>query len=339
MRPAPGVAWLLDPEQPAVRCRTLTELLDRPASDPEVAAARRAIVRKGWVREILDAQVPGGGWDVGPSSYVPKYLATNWRMLVLSDLGVDRSMPEIAALCERWMAAFPLAGGGVGGNSKGTGHHCVVGNLARGLCRMGYGDDPRVRRSMEWLVETASPLGGWSCFGSGRNLDSWEGLSAFAAYPRERWTAEMTAVVGKAAEFFLERELHRQGGRYAPWYRLHYPVHYYYDLLVGLEILTALGYGSDPRLGVAHRWLLGKRRADGRWPLDAVHPDAGATMARWYRAHPRDRPTPWALEPVGAPSRMVTLRALTVLRRLAPSVPGRRRNVKPARPSHRPGRS
>jgi hypothetical protein len=328
--------WLLDPAQPAVRFRALTELLDRPATHREVAEARRELLRVGWVRDLLDAQVPGGGWNVGPSSYTPKYLATNWRMLVLSDLGVDRSEPEVAALCERWAAAFPLKGGGVGGNSKGVGHHCVVGNIARGLCRMGYARDPRVRRSMEWLVETASPLGGWSCFGSGRNLDSWEGLSAFAAYPRELWTPEMAEVVAKAAEFFLERELHRQGPRYAPWYRFHYPVHYYYDVLVGLETLTALGYGSDPRLGAAHRLLLEKRRPDGRWPLDGVHPDVAGAMARWYRDHPAHRPAPTALEEVGAPSRMITLRAMRALRRLSatPAAP-RRRNVKPERPSRR----
>ena len=333
-----AVAWLLDPEQPAVRYRTLTELLDRPAADPDVVDARRALLRTGWVREILDVQSPGGGWNSGPSSYEPKYLATNWRMLVLSDLGVDRSIPEIAALCERWMAAFPLAGGGVGGNSKGTGHHCVVGNLARALCRMGYARDPRVRRSMEWLTETASPLGGWSCFGRGRNLDSWEGLSAFAVYPRELWSPTMRGVVEKAAEFFLERELHVQGTEYAPWFRFHYPVHYYYDLLVGLETLAALGYGADPRVGVAHRLLLQKRRADGRWALDAVHPDVDAVRERWFREHPRDRPTPWALERVGAPSRMVTLRARVTLRRLGPPSPALRRNVKPVRPSRGRGK-
>lgn len=332
MARSPAVDWLLDPVQPAIQYRTLTELLDRSPRDPAVRAARRELPRSGWVREILDAQSAGGGWEIGPSAYVPKYVSTNWRMLVLSDLGVDRTTPGIARLCERWMAAFPLAGGGVGGNSKGTGHHCVVGNIARGLIRMGYARDPRVRRSMEWLVETASPLGGWSCFGRGRNLDSWEGLSAFAAYPRDLWTSEMESVVARAGEFFLERELYRQGGSYPPWFRFHYPVHYYYDLLVGLDLLTSLGHARDPRLATAREHLLARRRRDGRWALDAVHPDVEGPIARWFEAHPRQRPVPWSLEPSGAPSRMVTLRALIVLRRFDAEGVGRR-NVKGPRPS------
>ncbi|HTW76445.1 MAG TPA: hypothetical protein VMG14_01595 [Thermoplasmata archaeon] len=312
-----AVEWLLGPDQPAIRYRTLTELLDRPESDAEVRAAHREIPVRGWVADILRERTTSGRWRQDLSLYRPKYVATNWRMIVLSDLGVSRALAPIRRSCEVWMEGFPLANGGYGGNSNGRGHHCLAGNMARSLIRLGYGDDPRTRRTLEWLVASADPKGGWSCFERGRNLDSWEGLSAFAAYPRARWTGEMTACVERAAEFFLERELHRQGGRYAPWFRFHYPVHYYYDLLVGLEILTQLGYGRDPRLGYAVRWLRSKRRRDGRWNLDAVPPDVGASMRRWFAAHPAQRPIPWALETPGRPSKMITLRALLVEKRLA----------------------
>jgi hypothetical protein len=308
--------WLLEESQPGVRYRSLTELEGRPESDPEVRRSKAAIPRVGWVADILAERAPGGWWVAEENLYLPKYLATNWRMLVLSELGASREIPPVRASCELWMRRFALRGGGVGGNSKGTGHLCVVGNMARALIRLGYVDDPRVRRSLEWLVETADPKGGWSCFGSGRNLDSWEGLSAFAAYPRSRWTAGMQRCVDLACEFFLERELHRQGGRYAPWYRFHDPVHYYYDVLVGLDLLTALGRGDDPRLKFALGLLRKKRRPDGRWNLDAIHPDVAGGMARWFREHPGQRPTPWGLEAVGAPSKMVTLRALAVLGRI-----------------------
>ncbi len=314
---APAVVdWLLEPEQPAVRYRTLTELLGRPAADPEVRAARSAIPNVGFVPTLMEGRRKDGGWSADRTLYVPKYLSTNWRMNVLADLGVDRSWPVIAKSSELWMARYPLAGGGVGGNSKGTGHHCLVGSMTRSLIRLGYGDDPRIRRSLDWLVETADPKGGWSCFGRGRNLDSWEGLSAFAAYPRDRWTAPMQRTVERASEFFLERELHRQGAEYPPWFRFHYPVHYYYDLLIGLNLLTSLGYADDRRLRFARDHLLAKRRPDGRWLLDAQHPDVEGGMAAWLARHPKDRPTPLELEAAGAPSKLVTLTALKVLARL-----------------------
>ncbi|HTT34801.1 MAG TPA: hypothetical protein VMH78_02895 [Thermoplasmata archaeon] len=316
MRRDPVLDWLLEPSQPAMRYRTLRELLGRPAADPDVEEARRAIPRRGWAAEILAERSPEGWWGSGDDFYRPKYTSTNWRMLVLSDLGLAKEDPPIAASCDVWTARAVLRGGGVGGNSKGNGHHCFVGNMARALLRFGYIDDPRIRPTLDWLVETADPKGGWSCFGRGRNLDSWEGLSAFAAYPRSRWTRAMTDCVDRGTEFFLERELHRQGAEYPPWYRFHYPVHYYYDVLVGLDILTALGRGDDPRLGFALGLLADRRRPDGRWNLDAVHPDVDAGMARWFAAHPKDRPTPLALETAGAPSKMITLTALTVLSRV-----------------------
>jgi hypothetical protein len=227
---------------------------------------------------------------------------------------VTRELPRVRRSADWWMS---FAKERFGGTKPGQPHHCVVGNMARALIRLGYDDDPRVRKMLDWLVDSASPKGGWSCWGTGRNLDSWEGLSAFAAYPRARWTAPMQRVVDAGAEFFLERELHRQGDRYPPWFRFHYPVHYYYDLLVGLDLLTSLGYGSDRRLRYALAHLKKKRRSDGRWNLDAVHPDLAGSRALWYRQHPKDRPTPVALEVVGRSSKLLTLTALKVEQRVA----------------------
>lgn len=310
------LTWLLDPAEPSVRFRTLTEILHRPSDDPEVEEARLAIGSNGFVARLMEGHDPAGWWVSGESLYLPKYLSTNWRLLALSELGVDRRDTAIRRSCQLWMRRFALRGGGVGGNSKGTGHHCVVGNMTRALIRLGYVDDRRIRPSLDWLVATADPKGGWSCFGRGRNLDSWEGLSALAAYPEARRSAPMRGAIDRGAEFFLERELHLQGARYPPWYRFHAPVHYYYDVLVGLRLLTSLGRGDDPRLDFALGLLGSKRRRDGRWNLDAVHPDVEGAMVRWYDAHPKHRPTPLLVEPPGAPSKLVTLEALNVLEKL-----------------------
>src|SRR5208283_380671 len=311
--PSTAMSWLLEGNQPSVRYRTLTELLGRKENDPEVRDAKRAILERGWAAEILSQRRLGGGWNDGDSQYRPKYLSTNWMMLVLSDLGLTRAVPEVREACEFWMDGFAATGGGLGGSSKGTPHYCVAANQARALIRFGYEDDPRVRRTLDWLVETADPKGGWSCFGSGRNLDSWEALSVFATFPRAKWSAGMKTCVEKGAEFFLERELHRQGDRYEPWYRFHYPPHYYYDLLVGLDFMTALGYAGDRRMDYAVAFLRSRQLPDGRWNLDAVHPDLEGAAARWYASHPKHRPTPFAIEKVGQPSMMITLAALRVL--------------------------
>ena len=317
MKSTKALEWLLESDQPAIRYLALTQLAAKSVKDSEVVAARRMISKKGWAAEILSRQDPGGWWVGDESLYRPKYLSTNWMLLVLSDLGITRDDPRIRRACDLWLDRFSKEDGGFAMEGQKTRSHlCTTGNAARALVLFGYVDEPRVRSAFEWLERTRDKNGGWSCFGSGRNLDSWEGMSAFAAYPREKWTAGMQRAVEAAAEFFLQRELHKQGGPYAPWYRFHYPVHYYYDLLVGLDFMTSLGYGDDPRLKHAIAHLKKRRRADGRWILDALHPDVEGGMAEWYTKNPKHTPTPFGLEIPGKPSLMITLRALRVLDRL-----------------------
>src|SRR2546426_3340404 len=313
MPPKAILAWLLEDDQPAIRYLALTQLLHRGADDAEVVTAKEDLVKRGWAADILARQNPGGWWVADKSLYRPKYLSTNWMLLILSDLGLTKAGPRIRKACELWISRYARDDGGFAMDNAKQSHHCTAGNMARALVRFGYEDDPKVRSAFEWFVKTRDKNGGWSCFGSGRNLDSWEAMSAFAALPRETWNAGMKAAVGAGAEFYLQRELHKQGEHYEPWYRFHYPVHYYYDLLVGLDFMTALGYRDDPRLKHAVDALKKKRRADGRWNLDAVHPDLEGSAAEWYKKEP---PTPFALEEAGSPSNMATLRALVVLDRL-----------------------
>jgi len=308
--------WLLEKDQPSVRYLALTQLLGRPEDDPEVRLAREMITKKGWASRILADQNHGGWWVGEESLYRPKYLSTNWMLLVLSDLGLTREDPGIAKACGLWIRRFSKEDGGFAMEGSKKSHLCTTGNTARALVRFGYADHPKVRSAFEWLVTNRDKNGGWSCFGSGRNLDSWEGMSAFAAYPRPKWTEGMERAVELGAAFFLERELHKQGADYRPWYRFHYPVHYYYDLLVGLDFMTALGYTDDPRLRHAIEILKDERRPDGKWTLDAVHPDLEGNMAEWYAKNPKRTPTPFAFENPGEPSKMITLRAMVVLKRL-----------------------
>ena len=314
---SPAVSWLLEENQPSIRYLALTELLGRPESDPDVKAARANITRVGWAKDILDKQLPSGCWFHERHLFNPTFVATFWMLLILSDLGLTKQEPRVARASELWMERYATKDGGFSYSGKAGGHLCVTGNSARALVKLGYVDHPRVRSAFEWIVENQAELGGWSCwnFGkkrSGRTLDSWEPLSAFAVYPRQKWTRSMKLACERGAEFFLERELHKQGARWEPWYRFHYPVHYYYDLLVGLDFMTALGYSGDKRLGYAMSLLMEKRRKDGRWNLDATRPESAPTFSGKNRT---PNFIPFTLEKPGEPSKMITLTALKVLGR------------------------
>jgi hypothetical protein len=308
--------WLLEEDQPSIRYLALTKLLEKPESDGEVQSSRKMITRKGWAADILSTQTPGGWWVQEESLYRPKYISTNWMLLILSDLGLTKANRQIAKSCELWIERFAKKDGGFGVESWSKSHLCIVGNTARALVKFGYADHPKVRSAFEWMVKNQAEKGGWSCFGSGRNLDSWEPMSAFAVYPKQKWTKSMKRSVEMGAEFYLERELDKQGTHYRPWYRFHYPIHYYYDLLVGLDFMTALGYTDDRRLSHALALLRKKKRHDGKWNLDSVHPDVEGSMASWYSRNPKRKPIQFALETPGKPSKMITLTAMRVLSRL-----------------------
>ena len=311
-----ALEWLLEEDEPSIRYLTLTQILGKSEKDSEVKSAKRLIGKKGWAAEILAKQKPGGWWVHQENLYRPKYLSTNWMLLILSDLGLTRDIPQIRRACGMWRDRFSKADGGFGSDGSKSSHLCIAGNTARALVKFGYAEDPKVKSAFEWLVKNQANNGGWSCYGSGGNLDSWEAMSAFAALPKRSWTKGIKGAVAKGAEFYLGKSLDQQGTRYEPWYRFHYPVHYYYDLLVGLDFMTALGYGGDDRLSGAITLLKEKRSEDGRWNLDAVHPDVEGGTAEWYSKHVNQAPTPFALEKPGRPSKMITFRAMLVLHRL-----------------------
>src|SRR5688572_17443162 len=61
----PAVEWLLASNEPAVRYRTLTEVLCKPETDGDVRAAKAAIIDGPAVRAIFAVQRPDGRWGAG----------------------------------------------------------------------------------------------------------------------------------------------------------------------------------------------------------------------------------------------------------------------------------
>src|SRR5207245_627385 len=103
MKSQTAMDWLLEEGEPSVRHLALTQLLGKSEKDPDVVAAKEAITEKGWAAEILAKQLPGGWWVGDESLYKPKYLSTNWMLLILSDLGLTKAEKRIAKSCELWI--------------------------------------------------------------------------------------------------------------------------------------------------------------------------------------------------------------------------------------------
>jgi hypothetical protein len=310
--------WLLEDEQPSVVYHVLKDVLGKGDGDDRVRRALAAIPERGWAADLLAGQHLGGYWESKDDLYRPKYLATIWKLIVLADLGVTAKDDRVSRSCELFLDQYHRKDGGFDYPEEGKrSEHCITGNLARTMILCGYEDHPHVRSALDQLVKTQLKDGGWHCWpeeaGWKGTLDCWEGLSAIAAFPRQKWSRSIKRSAERGAEFFLDRGLSKEGPkRYLPWFRFHYPNHYYYDVLVGLDVITKLGYADDKRLRPALSLMKKKRRKDGKWNLDAVPPDLG--WGAGYRVS-KKRVTPLALEDVGKPSKWITLCALRVLRR------------------------
>lgn len=313
------IQWLLEENQPAVRYFTLVDILGRRGRDPEVRSAHSRIARAGWAKDQLRVQGPKGFWEAQEPKnvkeyvdflYFPKFLGTNWRALVLSDLGLDATNPGIRKVAElifqyKLRLSSPY--------NFFYEEACISGNTARMMTRFGYAEDLRVRKLYDWLLEDQREDGGWNCSqGTPGTLDVWEPLAAFAALPKAKRSPKMDQAISRGAEFYLKRSLYREGRPYAPWLRLHYPNHYFYDILVGLDVLTQLGFSGDRRLQPALKILIEKRRGDGTWHMDRSHPDLGPGTA----GNTDKKARLLVLERPGKPSKWITLKALRVLKRV-----------------------
>ncbi len=294
----PVMAWLLEPTEPAMRYLASRDLVrpTPPRASPD--QLRQEIPRGAWAAAILSRQREGTWWERKDTCYWPKVRGTYWSLAVLSDLGLTREDERVSNGVEHMLRIHQAPDGGFSpfGPPK-PGHFCSTGILVRTLLQLGYVDDPRTWAGIAWLLEAQLEDGGWDCHTPRKGtLDAWEAMAAFAALPRNRGTPEIRAAVERGAEFYLSHRLLHEGAPYPRWSQLHYPWHYWYDVLVGLDFLTALGYGADPQAREALRLLRSKRLRDGRWALDGTNGDL-------------------RLESPGQPSTMITFLALRVLRR------------------------
>ncbi len=329
--------WLLepDPANPGVRYFALTELLDRPGDDPEVVAARRAVMTNGPVPAILDAQAPEGYWVKPGAGYAPKYRGTAWSVIFLAQLGADGSDPRVRAGCAYLLDYARSALGGFSAyiDARPSGMvHCLQGNVCAALLDLGWFGDERLDAALDWLArsitgegialaaESGAPVRyylsgnsgpGFLCAANNQLPCAWGAVKAMLALskvPELARTPAMRAAIDVGVEFLLGHDPALADYPFAygtrpsgSWFKFGYPIGYVTDVLQNLEALTALGCGGHPRLERAVDLLLNKQDDQGRWKLEY---DYHGKM--WIDVEKKGRPSKW-----------VTLRALRVLKRAA----------------------
>lgn len=335
------INWLLEKENPSVRYFTLRDILGKSENNTETIQAKQAIQQSPLIRKILQRQNPNGNWEDPTSPYHPKYKSTYWQIMLLAQLGTDKTNPQIKKACEY---AFNLQQpeGGFSSTTpqqalreyeiqqkKGKElpkpqefaaslvhehqYSCLTGNMITAFTRIGYKEDPRVKKALEWLVKIQNQDGGWLCPYWRAHVKDKHGcfygticpLEAFSETDKNQMPKQMQDTTEKAAEFMLTHHLfkadHHNYRTINPnWLTLSFPFFYTYNILRGLDILTRLGYSKDKRLEDATEILLQKRQKDGKWILENT--PTGRMHAN--------------IEDKGKPSKWITLIALRTLKRI-----------------------
>ena len=302
------VEWLLEGD-PAIRWQVLRDLTD--ASPEEVAAERTRVEHEGWGARLLAEEGADGLWDGGacfPADYRggepgQPWTATMHTLQTLQLLGLDpaseaarRAIPRITDH-GRWEHAGQRY-------FDGEVEPCINGRTIETGAYFGVD----VAAIVERILGERLADGGWNCEaenGSVRSsfdstIDVLDGLLAFERANGGSATVREARQSGE--QYLLERGLFRRkstGEVVDPAYLdFAFPYYWHYDVLRALDYFRGAGADRDPRMAEAVDVVRSKRQPDGRWLLDGIHP------GRVYFD---------IEEPVGAPSRWNTLRALRVL--------------------------
>ncbi len=324
MQTSTAIEWLLepDPDHPGVRYFALRNLLGATENDPQVRAARKDVMASGPVVEILRRQQPDGGWDAPGETAYNKYRGSHWQMHFLACLGADPADERIQLAGQHALASFINANGAFAYNNPPTPSGailCLNGNLMDALIQLGFAGDERLQAAAGWIARaitgeqpiqyfksgTSGP--GFACAANLEQPCGWGAvkvLRALTSLPEESRTPLVRRALAVGADFLLSRDPARADYPYtervsSTWFKLGFPLSYWADILELLDVLARLGFGQDPRLDAAWDLVLAKRDGQGRWPLEN-----SLNGKMWVD-----------LDAKGQPSKWVTLRALTAMKR------------------------
>ena len=318
--------WLLETDNPSVRYFALTELLEKPETNTEIATAKNAIMQIGTVPKILYKQHPQGYWETPDKYYTAKYKGSAWQLIILAELGADGNDERVKKACEFIMenSIDPESGGFSVWHSKttGGGRHsgvipCLTGNMVWSLIQFGFLDDPRVERAINWIThyqrfddgDVQVPKG-WpydkltGCFSNHScHMGAAKALKALAAIPVHKRSGEVKNTIEAGAEYWLIHHINKKSHDLSQvskpsWLKFSFPLMYQTDTLEVLDVLTTLGY-RDERMQEAIDIVVSRQDDDGRWNLER-------TFNGRFQVN---------IEQKGKPSKWITLKAMKVLKK------------------------
>jgi hypothetical protein len=323
---ADPTSWLLEKDNNSVRYFTLTDIQGKLENNPEAKKAKDDIMKVGLVPKILTKQNNDGYWETPTSFYTAKYRGTVWQLMILAELGADGKDERVKRACDFILEnSQDHESGGFSMHSSGKtggGRHsevipCLTGNMVWSLIRLGYLENPQVKRGINWITTyqrfddgIEDPPKGWPydrfemCWGKHTcHMGAVKALKALAEIPADKRSKDIMSTIEKGVEYILGHHIHKRSHDLSRvskpgWLRFGFPLMYQTDVLEILGILTRLGY-KDKRMQEAVDLVISKQDDQGRWKLENTFNDRFLTR----------------IEQKGKQSKWITLKALEVLKR------------------------
>jgi hypothetical protein len=276
------IAWLLEPEDPSLKYRTLVELMGKSPNDSEAVECKRRIAESAPVKVLLSKMHPDGYWlqknprtgrMLGAGVEYGAFGTTHYCLSYLAELGMDRINAHVAKAAERYL-----------GLQKSDGdfrHHysCLLGLNIRTFIMLGYRKDLRVQKSIDLLLNTDRPDGGYLCdMHEGKYKTkavescfrgSVKALLAFSYLPEYRDHDRIRRLV----DYFVRREGIFRSTDLKEFVnkdveRNSFPIVWRANVFEILLALSKTGYGKDRRLRRAWNCLDAKADKNGKHILD-----------------------------------------------------------------------
>jgi hypothetical protein len=305
------IQWLLESEEPWTRYRTLVDLLQQPDDDREVQAVREDMLGHPQVQHLIAATADRATLSLKRHNDASHPL---YALSTLADFGIRADDPGITESVEVILAHQSAEGAfqtlvNVSKSFGGTGEDawswmaCDAPTLFYSLLAMGLGNDERVRRAADHLVDIVED-NGWRCAvapelgkfrGPGRKADPCPIANVYALKALAQVPELLdTPATRKGSEMLLAHWENRGGrkiymfGIGTDYRKLKYPF-VWYDVLHVVDVLSRFPFvHGDERFQEMVDTITSQADEEGRYT-------AGSMYRAWkgWSFADKKNPSPW----------------------------------------------
>jgi hypothetical protein len=271
--------WLLEPNNPSVRYRTLTEIIGYSANKSEVQQAYNEILDWKPIETIKKAMHPEGYWQVkvdknkivGNTAEYRTFNTTHWVLGYLAEYGLTRKEEFIELAANRYLNLQKKDG------DFWQHLSCLYGLNLHTFAKLGFTSDPRIQKVIELVYSSIRDDNGYLCDlhahkkRKGKPVKScYRGslkvIFGLAEYP-ETWNhPNVKALV----EYFLNRHIIFKTTNFDEFVvdnagAMVFPFTYREGFIEILYSLLKMGYTNHPKMQKAWELFESKRFSDNRF--------------------------------------------------------------------------